>query len=259
MKTKKSGSSEDGGKAPSPTTSFLKIISISVYIIAFVALIITLYSIFSGGKVVDPLNALLTTITLYFASASFSILYSKYERGFEIKMDYSEKLRHAILPEEKSRNEFNALEIMVINLENIKEFYIWSQKQARASFSLAICMCVFGAVLMITAIVLPLAYNLSLEMSIIPVVGGIITELVAGTALVVYRTSLSQLNHYHKALHEDERFLSGVNLVNSFKSEELHDEMLKELIKSEIQMNAALNKPELTKEKSKKLGFYERP
>ena len=42
-----------------------------------------------------------------------------------------------------------------------------------------------------------------------PAVGGAITEVIAGTALIVYRNSLSQLNHYHKALHEDERFLSS--------------------------------------------------
>ncbi len=65
---------------------------------------------------------------------------------------------------------------------------------------------------MIVAILIPIVFRLSFQMSIIPAIGGVITELIAGTALVVYRNSLSQLNHYHKALHEDERFLSSVNL-----------------------------------------------
>lgn len=76
-------------------------------------------------------------------------------------------------------------------------------------------------------------------MSIIPAIGGVITELIAGTALVVYRNSLSQLNHYHKALHEDERFLSSVNLLGKFSSVEAQDDMLREIIRSEIQMNLA--------------------
>lgn len=62
---------------------------------------------------------------------------------------------------------------------------------------------------------------------------------VYGTALVVYRNSLSQLNHYHKALHEDERFLSSVNLLGKFSSVEAQDDMLREIIRSEIQMNLA--------------------
>lgn len=81
--------------------------------------------------------------------------------------------------------------------------------------------------------------RLSFQMSIIPAIGGVITELIAGTALVVYRNSLSQLNHYHKALHEDERFLSSVNLLGKFSSVEAQDDMLREIIRSEIQMNLA--------------------
>lgn len=30
----------------------------------------------------------------------------------------------------------------MINLEDIKEFYTWSQKQAKASFILAVAMCI---------------------------------------------------------------------------------------------------------------------
>ena len=42
---------------------------------------------------------------------------------------------------------------------------------------------------------------------------------------------------YHKALHEDERFLSSVNLIGKFSNDEIRDEMLREIICSEIQMN----------------------
>ena len=92
---------------------------------------------------------------------------------------------------------------------------------------------------MVVAILLPVVFRLSFQMSIIPAVGGAITEVIAGTALIVYRNSLSQLNHYHKALHEDERFLSSVNLLGKFSTVEARDDMLREIIRSEIQMNLA--------------------
>ena len=123
----------------------------------------------------------------------------------------------------------------MINLEDIKEFYTWSQKQAKASFILAVSMCISGFVLMVVAILLPVVFRLSFQMSIIPAVGGAITEVIAGTALIV-----SQLNHYHKALHEDERFLSSVNLLGKFSTVEARDDMLREIIRSEIQMNLAV-------------------
>ena len=59
--------------------------------------------------------------------------------------------------------------------------------------------------------------------------------------MIVYRNSLSQLNHYHKALHEDERFLSKCKFAwGKFSTVEARDDMLREIIRSEIQMNLAV-------------------
>ena len=181
-----------------------------------------------------------------------SIMKRRWQEDDEEELEsYSRRLKRAIVPEEikqeekKSsgnegkKKEIDALERMLINLEDIKEFYTWSQKQAKASFILAVIMCISGFGLMIVAILIPIVFRLSFQMSIIPAIGGVITELIAGTALVVYRNSLSQLNHYHKALHEDERFLSSVTLLGKFSSVEAQDDMLREIIRSEIQMNLA--------------------
>lgn len=134
-------------------------------------------------------------------------------------------------------SEINALGRMLINLEDIKEFYTWSQKQAKDSFILAVVMCIGGFSMIVIAILLSIVFGLGIETAIIPAIGGAISEAVAGTSLFVYKSSLLQLNHYHKALHEDERFLSSVNLLSQFSSSEMQDEMLKEIIQSEIQMN----------------------
>lgn len=136
----------------------------------------------------------------------------------------------------------------MINLEDIKEFYTWSQKQAKASFILAVIMCIAGFILVTGAVLLPVIFKLPFQTSIIAAVGGVITELIAGTALSVYRNSLLQLNHYHKALHEDERFLSSVNLLGKFSTTDIQDKMLQEIIRSEIQMNLIkVNENEKTK------------
>lgn len=100
-------------------------------------------------------------------------------------------------------------------------------------------MCISEFGLMIVAILIPIVFRLSFQISIIPAIGGVITELIAGTTLVVYRNSLSQLNHYHKLLHENEHFLSSENLLGKFSSVEAQDDMLREIIRSEIQMNLA--------------------
>lgn len=136
-----------------------------------------------------------------------------------------------------NNEKINALELMLINLEDIKEFYTWSQKQAKAAFILAVVMCVLGFSLIAIAVIISAIFKLELQASLIPAIGGAISEIVAATALAVYKNSLTQLNHYHKALHEDERFLSSINLLSRFSSIDMQDNMLQEIIKSEIQMN----------------------
>lgn len=201
------------------------------------------------GIIVSIISVFFSVTTL--VTSYISIVRRKRQEDNEEEIEsYSRRLKNAIISvpeEEKDKKELNitkenkqnidALGRMLINLEDIKEFYTWSQKQAKASFALAVVTCVLGFLLMCVAVVLPVAFKLQLQMAIIPAVGGGITELVAGTALIVYKNSLKQLNHYHKALHEDERFLSSVNLIGKFNNIEVQDEMLKEIIRSEIQMN----------------------
>lgn len=237
-------------------TSSMIIITLAIEMLAVLFVVLFIRHPFSDFGYFDKENIIsltLVLITVMMSVVTLLISYSSImkrrwqEDDKEEIASYSIRLKQAIIPEETQKgeysqkedkkNEIDALGRMLINLEDIKEFYTWSQKQAKASFVLAVSMCISGFVLMIASIILPITFKLSFQMSIIPAVGGVITELIAGTALVVYRNSLSQLNHYHKALHEDERFLSSVNLLGKFNTVEAKDDMLREIIRSEIQMN----------------------
>lgn len=235
------------------TTSII-ILTLAIEMFAMFFVYLSKYSSSSSIHIEKFTPLLLTVVIslsiLTLTTSYLSIMRSRWKEDDEKEItSYSSRLKKAMVQEyisdikqenidiQENKNEIDALGRMMINLEDIKEFYTWSQKQAKASFILAVVMCVLGFVLMIIAIVLPIIFRLNFQMSIIPAIGGIITDLIAGTALVVYRNSLSQLNHYHKALHEDERFLSSVNLLGKFSSLQLQDDMLQEIIKSEIQMN----------------------
>ncbi|MCM1124116.1 MAG: toll/interleukin-1 receptor domain-containing protein [Eubacterium sp.] len=241
-------------------TSSMIIITLAIEMLAVLFVILFIRHPLADFEYFDTENIISLSITLITVMISVATLLTSYlsimkrrwqEDDKEEIASYSIRLKQAIVSEEikkgeheyseseDKKNEIDALGRMLINLEDIKEFYTWSQKQAKASFVLAVLMCISGFALMIASIILPIAFRLSFQMSIIPAVGGVITELIAGTALVVYRNSLSQLNHYHKALHEDERFLSSVNLLGKFSTVEAQDDMLREIIRSEIQMNLA--------------------
>jgi hypothetical protein len=245
----------NGNEVRSKTSSMIILtLAIEMFAMLFVVLLFK-YPSLDMGYMDNSMSLLLGLITVVLSvctliTSYLSIMRRRWQEDDEEEIEsYSRRLKKAIVPEEikrteevssenkEKKKEIDALGRMMINLEDIKEFYTWSQKQAKASFILAVVMCILGFALMIAAIVLPVVFRLSFQMSIIPAVGGVITELIAGTALVVYRNSLSQLNHYHKALHEDERFLSSVNLLGKFSTVDAQDDMLREIIRSEIQMN----------------------
>ena len=221
-------------------------IAIEVFAIIFASLLffdLPFNNIFENTTLsyVGIFSIFIALITLVLSYFSFITRKRKEDANEEIEL-YSKRLKNAIVPElinteSEQDKEIDALGRMMINLEDIKEFYTWSQKQAKAAFYLALWMCILGFVLMAASIALPIIFNIGIQSSILPAIGGVVTELIAGTALIVYKNSLSQLNHYHQALHEDERFLSSVNLISKFNSPQIQDEMLKEIIRSEIQMN----------------------
>lgn len=247
-------------KEKNSRTSYMIIMTLAIEMFAMLFIVLLFKeNPFKMGSIGDE-SIITTTLGIASVMLAFialltsylSIMKRRWQEDDEEELEsYSRRLKRAIVPEEikqeekkgfgneDKKKEIDALGRMMINLEDIKEFYTWSQKQAKASFILAVSMCISGFVLMIAAVMLPVVFRLSFEMSIIPAIGGVITELIAGTALVVYRNSLSQLNHYHKALHEDERFLSSVNLLGKFSTVEAQDDMLREIIRSEIQMNLA--------------------
>lgn len=193
-----------------------------------------------------------TAITTLVTSYVYVMKRKWHEDNEEDIESYSRRLQRVIATDEgdfckdnyTERDDANnevvdALGRMLINLEDIKEFYTWSQRQAKQSFFLAVGLCIFGFALIVASVVLIVVLNSGYEVAIVSTIGGVTTELIAGTALVVYKNSLSQLNHYHKALHEDERFLSSVNLLGKFSTVEAQDDMLREIIRSEIQINLA--------------------
>lgn len=250
--------------------------SLAICVLSVLSVLVTLLTLYYKNErmwtltSVPVLNAIILVTLGTLLISYYSIMKRRWQEDNEEEIEfYSRRLQKAISIEKSqtgispsvnndTKKEIDALGRMLINLEDIKEFYTWSQKQAKASFILAVAMCIFGFSLMTVAVLLPVVFSLEFELSIIPAIGGVTTELVAGTALVVYKHSLLQLNHYHKALHEDERFLSSVNLLGKFSSIEAQDEMLREIIRSEIEMNTASlkNTGDIKKEKQEKADSH---
>jgi ABC-type uncharacterized transport system fused permease/ATPase subunit len=129
---------------------------------------------------------------------------------------------------------------LVKNLTDIKEYYTLSQNQAKAAFVLAVgvCICSF-LIIAFTVIYAMINKDNDSSVTIISGVGTAVTAFISGTAFFVYNNSIKQLNYYYTALHEDERFLSSINLISWFSTPEKKDAMLQEIIESELKLNTA--------------------
>lgn len=112
----------------------------------------------------------------------------------------------------------DVMELMLLNMKEIKEYYVLSKVMAKRSFTLSVVMCILGFIIISASIVAIFIIDISFAQSLAPIIGGVVVEAIAGTSLVVYKKSLEQLNQYYESLHSNERFLSLVNLVDKLSN-----------------------------------------
>lgn len=123
------------------------------------------------------------------------------------------------------------------NWSQLQAYYTMSERQATVAFRWAIFLAAVGIALIAFAILSPYLFNLTEEYNLVPVIGsisGAVVEIFAGTILVVYIKTLSQMNIYHTALADYQRYLSCACLANGM-SERTRDTMLSEIIRKEME------------------------
>ena len=141
-------------------------IAIEIFAVLFVFLSFqeSTANIFHAGNdnffplMLEIMSVMLAIVALF--TSYFSIMKKRWQEDGEEELEsYSRRLKQAVIPrdtKEEQQNsagkkEVDALGRMMINLEDIKEFYTWSQKQAKAAFVLAVSMCILGFGLIIIA------------------------------------------------------------------------------------------------------------
>lgn len=161
------------------------------------------------------------------------------EKLNSIKNQQSEK------DEEKSNNTINSEELlngsdilaeMLKNHIEIQEYFQISKKQSKFSFYFSISSSVVGIIVVIIAASGIVIFK-NLGISIIAAVSGAITEIISGIVLWIHNKSALQLNYYYDSLHENEKFLSALNIADKL-SEEKREDMYMEIIRKQIDIQS---------------------
>lgn len=142
---------------------------------------------------------------------------------------YKEELKNT-LGIYTSRENSDIIGLMADNLNEIRQFYGLTKEQAINAYKLAKNSSIAGIVLIIIAILVAIIFDNN-QIAVATTAGGIIVEVLAGTSLFVYQKTLKQLNYYYASLHNNERFLSLINIVGKTN---IKDELYQKIVESEL-------------------------
>ena len=152
------------------------------------------------------------------------------------KIEKTEKESDDTKNSEELLNGSDILAEMLKNHIEIKEYFRISKNQSRFSFYFSIVSSVAGIIVVIIAAAGIVIFE-NLGISIIAAVSGAITEVISGIVLWIHNKSALQLNYYYDSLHENEKFLSAVNIADKL-SEEKKEDMYIEIIRKQIDIQS---------------------
>ena len=144
-------------------------------------------------------------------------------------ISYKEELKNT-LGIYTSKENSDIIGLMADNLYEIRQFYELTKEQAINAYKFAKNSSITGVVLIVIAILVAIIFNNN-QIAIATTTGGIIVEALAGISLFVYQKTLKQLNYYYASLHNNERFLSLINIVGKTS---IKDELYSKIIESEL-------------------------
>lgn len=162
-------------------------------------------------------------------SSHFNSTLEKKERYNEKIDSFQEELKSTLGMYTSIENN-DIIGLMINNLNEIRQFYKLTKEQAINSYKLAKDSSIAGICLIIIAILVAIIFNNN-QMALATTTGGVIVEVLAGTSLFVYQKTLKQLNYYYASLHNNERFLSLINIVSKTN---IKDELYQKIVESEL-------------------------
>lgn len=134
--------------------------------------------------------------------------------------------------DKKEERNKDVIALMLKNNDEIAEYFRISKSHVKISFWISAISCIVGVFALMTGV-----YGILLlkdtTVSLIGLISGAVSEVISGTVFWVHNKSALQLNRYYDSLHENERFLSSITLVEKLSIEKKDDAYL-EIIRKQI-------------------------
>ncbi|GEM_PF-5714180 len=158
----------------------------------------------------------------------------------------------------KLEGEQSISDIILLNLNQINEYYRINQNQAKNSFRLSILLLLVGFCTIIFSILSVLYPNLSsnqnINISIISGISGIIVQFIGGVNFIFYNKAVSQLNIYYHQLIKAQDTMLAIELCNKIQPPEQKSKLTEKLIVTLIERSSMLSNSD---SKTKKFSHIE--
>ena len=169
----------------------------------------------------------IVAITSSIVSIIMTILSKEIKRSTEREAKEIEESLKVVEDVSYSKKEDNIIDLMLMNIKELKEYYVISKIQARKSFLASIFICFIGMFIYILGIIGTIVYKVDVTM--IALISGTIVELIASSFFWLHNKSIKQLNLYHRRLGYTEKYLTAIQIINSM-AEDKKDEEYRNLI-----------------------------
>jgi len=157
----------------------------------------------------------------------------------EVFKEYIKKLERTF---EKNTAPEDIIAHMLKDTKETTEYFKISKNDTKKSFYISIVFSILGFSLIVFAVVWGIISQ-NITPTIISSIGGVVTNVIAGTAFFIRKQSLVQLNHYFDKLSRNQDILVSVKMVERM-SKNRRDEMYQEIIKNVLNNVAKLEQME---------------
>jgi hypothetical protein len=130
-------------------------------------------------------------------------------------------------------NEFDILDTIRLNLNQLNEYYTINKNQAKSSFRFSILAIILGLATIITGIWLYYyGSNPNISATFLTSAAGLLSEFIGGVSFFVYRKSLEQANLYFNKLIRVQDTMLAINLSKNIGAKDKEMELIERIVDS---------------------------
>lgn len=209
------------------------------FFISIIGIIVSFSLVFSDKINISSVKGtVLLSVISIIGMMSISLFAISITAYFEMLNDTESENLEILAKERKELTERikdnNIIDIIGINLNQLDEYYTINKVQAKRSYSFSIVMIVIGFIVLILSIMLWFLGKISLNITIIATLSGLIAEFIGATSLLLYKESTKQIQLFFEKLSYLQHTMLAIELTERL-NEEKRDEQIAVIISSLIE------------------------